>query len=374
MPELPEVEAQRRMLHNAIIGATVHTVNPTEQGGGPRHGLFDDKVIAEGVDQQKIVHALQGKHVIAARRRGKQLWLELADVPNGKCTSSFLIHLGMTGNICISGMAAPKYKNFAVDESNWPPRFTKLELILKASQGQDIAVAYTDPRRFGRLLLRDSDALASPPLSALAADPVVAPPEMEWFRDNLREFSAPVKAVLLDQNKLVCGVGNWIADEVLYQSEILPSAQCNTLSASQCTRLYSTILRVCEEACECNGDSSSFPDSWLFHYRWAKQTKGSISSPLGSIHFDTVGGRTTAFIPKAQRKGEIAPTSRKLSKAKSRSASKGKPSSASEAKPVSKPKGNRSGSGDDDGASGLVDKKKKMAESTVLRSTRRKVG
>ena len=64
------------------------------------------------------------------------------------------------------------------------------------------------------------------------------------------------------------------------------------------------MLRICAEACSCNADSASFPEHWLFHHRWQNLTKGSVGSPLGQIHFDTVGGRTTAFLPTVQRKGE----------------------------------------------------------------------
>ena len=59
---------------------------------------------------------------------------------------------------------------------------------------------------------------------------------------------------------------------------------------------------MCKTACDANADSEQFPATWLFHHRWAKQTTGSIASPIGRIHFDTIGGRTTAFLPDVQKK------------------------------------------------------------------------
>ena len=89
----------------------------------------------------------------AARRKGKQLWLELAADAEGPVICCFLMHFGMTGACVISGVAAPQYKSFAIDTFDWPPRFTKLELTLVDALGTTrCKLAYTDPRRFGRFV------------------------------------------------------------------------------------------------------------------------------------------------------------------------------------------------------------------------------
>merc|ERR1719181_1360637 len=132
---------------------------------------------------------------------------------------------------------------------------------------------------------------------------------MENFTDTLGRLSAPIKSVLLDQNKLVCGVGNWIADECLFQACLSPSTPSNSLSEAQVAALRDALLAVCRMACDCNADSDRFPSTWLFHHRWAGMTTGSINSPIGRIHFDTVGGRTTAFLPSKQLKGELSAAS-----------------------------------------------------------------
>ena len=168
MPELPEVEAQRRTIEAATVGKQITALVAVEQGGGPRDGLFDDKVIGEGVALEVLESSLQKRWVIGVRRRGKQLWLELAEARGGACTGCLLLHFGMTGAVIVRGVAAPLYKSFEIDESAWPPRFTKLEIVLSG----DVRLAYADPRRFGRILLRGADPFTQPPLSALAADPI----------------------------------------------------------------------------------------------------------------------------------------------------------------------------------------------------------
>jgi formamidopyrimidine-DNA glycosylase len=218
MPELPEVEAQRRTIEAATVGKQIVTLVTLEQGGGPRDGLYDDKVIGEGVTVDVLASRLQKRWVVAVRRRGKQLWLELAETRGGGSTGCLLLHFGMTGAVIVKGVAAPLYKSFEIDDSVWPPRFTKLEIVLSG----DVRLAYTDPRRFGRILLRGADPFTQPPLSALAADPITDPPSLEAFAAGLRRLQAPVKAALLDQGRVVCGVGNWVADEVLYQAAPTP--------------------------------------------------------------------------------------------------------------------------------------------------------
>ena len=315
MPELPEAEAQRRLLDRRVVGQTIERVETKEQGGGARDGQIDDKVL------DGDVASLAGARVVAAKRKGKQLWLEL---DKGKTKHCLLIHLGMTGSCVIKGEAPPSYKAFSIDDA-FPPKYTKLELVM----GDGTRLAYCDPRRFGRVKLRGAE---PEELAALAPDALEAP-AVAAMRSALSSKSAPIKAVLLDQSAVVCGIGNWVADEVLYMSRIHPATAAAALSADQVKALRAAIVNVCKTACDANADSEQFPATWLFHHRWAKMTTGSIASPIGRIHFDTIGGRTTAFLPDVQKKtGGTAKPSKKPAAApkpasKKRAAAK-KPSAA----------------------------------------------
>ena len=61
------------------------------------------------------------------------------------------------------------------------------------------------------------------------------------------------------------GVGNWVADEVLFQAGIHPEAACDTLSEGQISRLHAALLSVVNVAVAARAESSAFPDDWLFH-------------------------------------------------------------------------------------------------------------
>lgn len=117
----------------------------------------------------------------------------------------------------------------------------------------------------------------------------------------------PVKTALMDQSRLVCGVGNWVADKVLYHARIAPTAPSDTLSDEQARALHGAVLEVCKVACEAGGESARYPQSWLVHHRSEKHKAGSsVNSPLGKVHFESIGGRSTAFVPEVQKGGTEA--------------------------------------------------------------------
>jgi len=165
------------------------------------------QVIGDGVAEDSFRAALLGRTLQAVRRKGKQMWFELSGA--GPLP---LWHFGMTGAFAIDGKDRMTYKRFTVD-GQWPPRFTKAELHFRRDGEETLKLAFSDPRRFGRILLRDRPE-EEPPISKLARDPVEDLPDADDFSERLVLYQAPLKAVLLDQNRLVCGVGNWVADEV----------------------------------------------------------------------------------------------------------------------------------------------------------------
>lgn len=293
MPELPEVESARSLVEAHCVGAKVVKVEFNADG------TFDEKIFA-GTTAAEFRKALVGKTLSAARRLGKHMWWDLSG-SGSPGRSSPLFHFGMTGAMSIKGKGAMKYKAFVVDVANWPPRFAKL--VVTFSNG--VALAYTDPRRFGRIRLVAGDVTRAPPISELGFDPLLDMPDQKQFAAHFAKRAAPIKSVLLDQ-KIAAGVGNWIADEVLYQAAIHPEQPARSLAPSQVSRMREAMSYVVTSACEAGADADKFPDSWLFHYRW-----GKVAGKVGgrAISFITVGGRTTAFVPGVQKKTSAMSTS-----------------------------------------------------------------
>lgn len=282
MPELPEVEAARRFIERVCLGSIIISVATRELGGGPREGCFDD-IVYEHVSEQttnsseSLYHvALLQKTLKHVHRKGKQLWFEFAELG----ASCVLFHFGMTGSFALKGQEPLKYKSFKVDEARWPPRFTKL--LMKFDNGEELA--FCDPRRLGRIKIR-SDPHNTSPLKDLGIDPVNGViPDTPALQGLMKAISAPIKSLLLDQERIFCGIGNYLADEILYQARIHPSTKASSLSAAGIEALIGAIKYVVHTAVAAEADYKLFPSDWLFHCRWDKVKSKSqkIQLPNGA--------------------------------------------------------------------------------------------
>jgi formamidopyrimidine-DNA glycosylase len=278
VPELPEVEHARRVIERVARGARIVEARCPD----------DDIVLADG--PARIAEALTGRRVVEARRRGKWLWMELDRGPHP------LFHLGMTGSFRARGEAPLVLQSGAhAMGDEWPPRFAKVTLALETERGPHELV-FTNTRRLGRVLLRDDPAREAP-IAELGFDPLLDLPPEPDFRALLASRRGTLKGLLLDQT-FAAGVGNWVADEVLYQAKLDPRRMVGSLSAAEVRRLRSELGEVVRVAVEVDADAERYPASWLFHHRWEKGTRTNRGEPVEHL---TIAGRTTAWVPSRQR-------------------------------------------------------------------------
>src|SRR5438552_11649085 len=234
MPELPEVETARRLATRALAGRRIVGV-----------ATVDDPIVYAGVSRRRLAAALRGRRVKAVGRKGKHLWLELDRRP----WPAF--HFGMSGSFRVYGPDAER------------PRYWKLEL--QTDDGARLALR--DPRRLGRIrLLRDP--AREPPISRLGFDVFGEMPEARELRALLSRRRGPIKAVLLDQG-LFAGVGNWIADEALYQARISPHRPAARLKPAEVARLRRRLAAIVVLAVRVPAAEKDLPRGWLFHRRWS---------------------------------------------------------------------------------------------------------
>ena len=278
MPELPEVERGRKLVEAVAGGRRIVRVSGQA-----------DPIVFDGTTPARVRRALTGARVDAVHRRGKHLWLELDRRPHP------LFHFGMTGGFRTRGdvplllASSPRSPDRA-----WPPRFTKLLLVTE--DGGELA--FTNARRLGRIRLRDRPA-EEPPISLLGFDPLLDPPTPARFAALLADRSAVIKSLLLDQG-FAAGVGNWIADEALYQAGLDPRRRANELTADEARRLRGRLLATVRRAVAVDAVKERFPRAWLFHHRWGRgeDARTAVGEP---IEFLSIGGRTTAWVPARQR-------------------------------------------------------------------------
>lgn len=260
MPELPEVESARAQLQKTARGKTIRQVH-----------LKRDPLVFK-TPTGKLQAALLGRKIKGTGRKGKHYWAELDRRP----WPGF--HFGMSGSMHV-------YQKESDRPSHW-----KMEWVLN----DGTRIAWRDPRRFGRIRLLNDPKID---LDALGFDPLLDLPAFKVFRELVLARKKNVKALLLDQS-FSAGVGNWIADEILFQAKISPRRYTTELTEDDLKRLRARMKSVVETAVAVDADSEKFPKDWLFHYRWSEKRK---TLPSGKIMVrETVAGRTTAWVPDDQ--------------------------------------------------------------------------
>lgn len=277
MPELPEVEVTRKRCQAILRGKSLAKVT-----------VHEDPIIFCGLASKTLQAQLQGQRVRSCERKGKYFWWNFED------GHALLLHLGMTGAIHLPKLPDLQLSHgISFGQETWPPRFAKLQIELDDGQ----RLAFCDPRRFGRIRWQ-RDPMSQAPLCKLGVDPITEDFEWDAFKTQLQRRRGVIKSLLLNQS-FVAGIGNWIADEVLYQAAISPLTLAQDLSQAQAQALFVSIKQIVEKAVSVDADARRFPEHWLFHKRWKAQA-GQLDSQGRSIEFCTVGGRSTAWVPEHQ--------------------------------------------------------------------------
>jgi formamidopyrimidine-DNA glycosylase len=302
MPELPEVERFRQALLPLVSKTeTLQLTRMSLEKQPPRKFLSDDEISKINQGNFRVSDVI---------RKGKQLCLILKSRDK---TQYLFVHMGMTGHISAPNYA-PKLKGVKPDES-FPPAYTYLVF----STGKYEA-SFSDPRKFGHVLLKtsldDFDELAPDALDDLID-------QRPLILKKVANQSAGIKGILLDQKRCVSGVGNWVADEVLYQVKMHPDQA--DLTTAQAGNLLDMLYEILNVAVNSLKKGEEFPKDWLFHYRWNKK-KTTNDAEGRTVTFITSGGRTSAIAPSIQKKKSQKPTittkGQGLEKAKKRPAAK----------------------------------------------------
>jgi formamidopyrimidine-DNA glycosylase len=227
------------------------------------------------------VKALVGAKLERSEARGKQM-LFVARKGREKSRAWMGLHLGMTGELRVEGA------DFSPGKHD--------HLVLRQRKH---ALVFQDARMFGRVLF--AEGVEAPKWWAkLPPDLLSEEFTVKALGDFLRRRArAPLKAVLLMQERFP-GIGNWMADEILWRAGIHPRQAAGSLDAARVRVLYREIRFVCREAMRIIGkDWSDPPDSWLFNHRWEKG--GRCPRTGGRLLHATIGGRTTCWSEERQR-------------------------------------------------------------------------
>lgn len=224
MPELPEVEVNRRGLNQLVKGKTIKDMT-----------LYWPRIIVAYTESDSWKENIINKEIIQVNRRGKYLIFEL---DNGFLVS----HLRMEG------------KYFFFQENELPLEKNKhSHVIFYFTDGSQLH--YNDVRKFGRIEYVKAGQLENYfDQKALGPEPVAESFHLETFAEQIKKSNQAIKAALLSQ-KYVAGLGNIYVDEVLFAARIHPARKGSSLQTEEIKAIYQATLDIMQKAIEAGGST-----------------------------------------------------------------------------------------------------------------------
>ncbi len=208
MPELPEVEAVRRVLEPQIQERAIEqiVVNRPEVIAHPTADAFCRRLMGQTIDRMT--------------RRGKFLVILL------KTSDTLIIHLRMTGCLLLTPSDFPEEKH--------------THLVFRLSNGKELR--FSDTRRFGRFwLLEKGETDTYSGMEKLGREPFASDFTAEYLSVRLGKRKKAIKECLMDQS-VIAGIGNIYSDEILFTAGIYPARSANSLTSAEWIRLSAAIV------------------------------------------------------------------------------------------------------------------------------------
>ena len=177
--------------------------------------------------------------------------------------------------------------------------FCRLNMIISSCINGKRALVFTDPRQLGHVRFHHGSDEPDwwPGNAPEIASRDFGQDSVDRFLDRHRQ--APIKAVLLMQNGFP-GIGNWMADEILWRAKILPSKRTGKLTPAEKHALLKSTKFVVKGSLQTLGrDFSDPPKNWLIHQKWKRD--GTCPRHRTPLRHATIGGRTTAWCPRCQK-------------------------------------------------------------------------
>jgi formamidopyrimidine-DNA glycosylase len=261
MPELPDVETFKQYFDATSLHQRIDNVD------------VRDAYILKGVSARELARGLKGRSFESSRRHGKHLFVRA----DGDLW--LRLHFGMTGSL----------QYFRRNQQ--APKHTRVFFVFANSH----CLAFEDQRKFGEVgLIEDVNEF----LKKRALGPDALDINLSQFKEIFGKHRGAVKTILLNQ-KLVAGIGNIYADEILFRTRVHPATQVSALKEKAVTKLFRAARDILKKAIEAKADVNLMPKSWQLPHRG----KGGKCPRCGrELKSGTIGGRTAWFCAHCQKR------------------------------------------------------------------------
>ena len=247
MPELPEVETVCRALSKVIKNSKIKEIK------------FYRKDLRWQVKDNFEV-TLKNNIFIDPYRRGKYILIPT------NTDKIFLIHLGMSGQIRI------KKKDIVQKHDH-------MRLIVE-NNNKHFVITYNDSRRFGYIdLFKKKEIREHFLLSKIGVEPLGRGLTIEYLQNNFNKRVINIKNALIDQ-KIIAGIGNIYASEILYKAKINPLREVNSLSKNDLNSIITYTKIILKKSIDVGGTTirdHMQPDGSLGYFTQKLQVYGKTN-------------------------------------------------------------------------------------------------
>ena len=247
MPELPEVETVCRALSKVIKNSKIKKIE------------FYRKDLRWKVKDNFEV-TLKNNIFIDPYRRGKYILIPT------NTDKIFLIHLGMSGQIRI------KKKDIVQKHDH-------MRMIVE-NNNKHFVVTYNDSRRFGYIdLFKKKELREHFLLSKIGVEPLGRGLTIEYLQNNFNKRVINIKNALIDQ-KIIAGIGNIYASEILYKAKINPLREVNSLSKNDLNSIITYTKIILKKSIDVGGTTirdHMQPDGSLGYFTQKLQVYGKTN-------------------------------------------------------------------------------------------------
>jgi formamidopyrimidine-DNA glycosylase len=261
MPELPEVEMSKRYLDSTSLHQRIIAVD------------VRDSYVLKRVSPRQLARRLKGRPFEDSHRHGKHLFVRAGN------ELWLRLHFGMTG-----------WLEYLHHDEVAP----KTARVIFRFAG-NCRLAFDDQRKFGEIeLIKDMGEF----LQRRGIGPDALDVGLSDFKTIFRTHRGAVKAILLNQ-KMIAGIGNLYADEILFRARMHPATEAARMSDKDLQRLFRATRYVLEKAIALKTDFNRLPKSWLLTHRGKRDRCPRCGRALKSA---TIGGRTSWFCTHCQKR------------------------------------------------------------------------
>ncbi len=277
MPELPEVETMRRGIAG-IVGRTVASFDRPRSKQAPIRFEPEPAVI-----RRKVL----GRRVAAVGRAGKRVVIEFDSADR------LVIEPRMTGRLLVDQPVDLGYIRMVLELDGGPPH----RVLFRDVRGLGV-VRLLNPAEFERELGPDR---LGPDALEISIDELAS---------RLGRSRRPIKVALLDQ-RVLAGVGNLYASEILHRAKLHPAAVCSELKPRHWRLVHASMIEVLAEAVRLQGSTlsdgtygnvSNQPGGYQDSHRvYQRDGQPCLQCGRGQIVRLVQAQRSTFFCPRCQK-------------------------------------------------------------------------